>query len=66
MKNEISQTLKISQIIAFILLFLGIGLLVFMITVEDEPGALPLILILLNTIWLFVLRYKSKKNSVKY
>ena len=61
MKNEISQTLKISQIIASIMLFLGICLLVFMITVEGEPGALPLILILLSTIWLFVLRYKSKK-----
>ena len=61
MKNEISQTLRISQIIAYIMLFLGIALLIFMIKVEDEPGALPLILILLSTIWLFVLRYKSKK-----
>ena len=61
MKNEISQTLKISQIIAYITLALGIGLLIFMITVEDEPGAIPLLLIVLSAVWLFVIKYKSKK-----
>ena len=44
------------------LLVIGLGavLLVFMVVTEDEPGALPLLLLLVGTIWYFVARSRAR------
>lgn len=63
MKTQISQKLKWGKILSIVTIVLGVVLLVFMITVEDEPGALPLFLILSGTIFFLINRYQIKKNQ---
>ncbi|MEO5681176.1 MAG: hypothetical protein ABIQ88_00980 [Chitinophagaceae bacterium] len=65
MKKEISQTLQTHRKLSFLLLLLGFILLIYMITIEDEPGALPLFLILTGTVWLIINRYQIKKQIQK-
>ncbi len=62
MKNEISQSLKIGKVLSIITIVLGLALLIFMIKVEDEPGALPLFLILVGTVWFFVNRVRIRRQ----
>ncbi len=50
------------NILPLILLCVGVVLLVYMIQVEGEPGALPLLLIAAPLIWL--LRYKFIRRSL--
>ena len=47
-----NQKLNWSVILPLLLTILGTILLVYMITVEDEPGALPLILIIIGIVLL--------------
>lgn len=65
MKNEISQKLKTQKILSVISLLIGTILLIYMIWVEDEPGALPLFLIIFGTAWLFLNQYRIKKQLRK-
>lgn len=62
MKNEISKKLKTQRILSVITLLIGAILLIYMIRVEDEPGALPLFLIILGTVWLFLTQYRIRKQ----
>jgi hypothetical protein len=65
MKSEMSQTQKTSRILSVVILILGIVLLIFMITVEDEPGALPLLLIFTGTVWFSNNHYLIKRKLRK-
>jgi hypothetical protein len=47
------NTRNYPRLASFLVLGLGLVLLVFMVTVESEPGALPLALVLLGSIGLF-------------
>jgi len=51
MKTEIPQKLKTHKLISTLLIVIGFVLLAFMILVEDEPGAIPLLLIVSGTGW---------------
>jgi len=48
MKNKNIQKQKIYKFISFLTMLLGLLLMIYMIKVEDEPGALPLLLIILG------------------
>ena len=61
-KSAKSRKLKTWRAISVFIIVLGIILLVYMITVEDEPGALPLFLILSGTVGFIVIRAKIKKQ----
>lgn len=61
MKKEISYGLKASRGFAIAILVLGVVLMAYMITVESEPGALPLLFVLVGIVWLLVNRYQVKK-----
>jgi|TARA_R110002124_G_scaffold277321_9_gene448687 uncharacterized membrane protein len=63
-KNKISLKLKWGKMLSLLTIFLGILLLILMITVEDEPGAIPLLLIIIGTVWYFINKSKIKKQSV--
>jgi hypothetical protein len=63
MKKEISQTLKNKRIFSLISVFIGLVLLGYMIKVENEPGALPLLLILVGSIWLIINQLRIKKQN---
>ncbi|RUA34485.1 MAG: hypothetical protein DSY77_05080 [Bacteroidetes bacterium] len=64
MKNKIHQSLKIQRTIAILILLLGVLLLVYMIVVENEFGALPLLFILSGSIWFYRLKFKIKKYKI--
>lgn len=42
---------------------LGVALLVYMVTVESEPGAIPLLLIAAGTGWFLVIRRRARAHS---
>jgi hypothetical protein len=44
MKTLTKEKLSLYRLIAFVITLIGIALLIFMITVESEPGLLPLVL----------------------
>ncbi len=48
MKTPPYRKLKNYKLISVIILITGVALMVYMITVEDEPGAIPLLLILIG------------------
>jgi len=64
MKSKIKQRLKIKSILSSLMILSGTVLLIYMIRVEDEPGALPLLLIILGTAWFFIIQNRIK-NQVK-
>jgi len=56
--NKLPSTMH--TIFPIILLVIGLFLLVFKIYADSEPGALPLFLLLVGTVWLIVTRFKRK------
>ena len=65
MKSGISQKLINQRILAIIILLIGVILLIYMITVEGEPGALPLVLVIIGIVWSIINRYQIKNYSEK-
>lgn len=51
---------KWSKALSIFIILLGTVLLVYMIKVEDEPGALPLILVIIGVVLFFITRYQIK------
>lgn len=64
MKKEVNQKLKWNMIISSLIILLGSVLLIYMIKVEDEPGALPLVLIITGIVFLIINRNRLKRNSI--
>ena len=62
MNKGISLKDKWSKILSLLTVFLGFVLLIFMITVEDEPGALPLLSIIIGVVWFIISRNQIKKK----
>lgn len=62
MKTEITQKLKWGRRVAILTMIIGTILLIYMIKVEDEPGALPLFLIITGILLLIVNNYQTKKR----
>ena len=62
MKTDIILKSKMSQMVSLVTVFLGIVLLIYMIMVEDEPGALPLLLIVTGVVWFIISRNQIKKK----
>lgn len=52
------------KLLSLITLVIGLALLAFMIIVEDEPGALPLALILIGIIWFFFTQSKIHSQQM--
>lgn len=59
MEKVIKQ--KWSKLFSLLTVLMGTVLLVYMIKVEGEPGALPLILIIIGIVWFIINRYLTKK-----
>lgn len=62
MQPEISPKLKLFRIFAIIITVLGVALLTYMITAENEPGAIPLFLTLAGIVSFFVIQKKIKSR----
>jgi hypothetical protein len=46
-----------------LLISVGLALLVYMIVVEDEPGAVPLLLLLSGVVWALIARRRARSAS---
>lgn len=57
--NNIKK-LTVQKMLSVLLLGVGVILLINMITTEDEPGALPLLLIIIGAGWYFITRTKLR------
>ena len=64
MKKDIAKKSKLHSLLSVLTIVLGIALLVFMIIVENEPGAIPLLLIVIGTGWHFLTRYRLRSNHI--
>ena len=49
--------------LAWTVLLIGAALLAFMVTVEGEPGALPLGMLVVGIAWLVVLRLRGRRRG---
>lgn len=63
MKKEISQNLSIYRVLAILILLLGLTLMTYMIVAEDEPGAFPLLLVLIGIVSLIIIRIKIRRQE---
>lgn len=58
MKPDNIKKLRVHKLISILITFAGIALMIFMIIVENEPGAIPLLLIVAGAGWYFITRSK--------
>lgn len=56
-----SHSLKIQTRLSALLLVLAVALLATNIIVEDEPGAIPLLAVLVATAWLVITRVRVRR-----
>ena len=56
---------KINTLLSLSTVVIGLILMTFMVTVESEPGAIPLFLILSGTIWYFIARTRTRSKSTR-
>ena len=62
MKSDINRKFKMHTLLSVLTTVIGIVLLIFMITVESEPGAIPLLLIATGASWYFITRHKIRSQ----
>lgn len=60
MNNKLHQKSPVQRTLSIVLITVGLALMIFMITVEDEPGAIPLFMILCGTVWFYRTRLKNE------
>lgn len=58
MKTDFSKKFRMYKLISVLITVMGAALMTFMIVVEDEPGGIPLLLIVAGTGWYFITRYR--------
>ncbi|MBT3254656.1 MAG: hypothetical protein HN995_12130 [Candidatus Marinimicrobia bacterium] len=51
------------KLVPGIFVVLGISLMIYMIIFEDEPGGIPILMILFGAGWYLVSRIRSKSNN---
>ncbi|WP_290875166.1 hypothetical protein [Gracilimonas sp.] len=52
------------KLLSLLTIFIGLLLVTFMIVVEGEPGALPLALTVIGTVWHFFTRSKLRSQQI--
>lgn len=63
MMKETPPYSKKATVFSIATIFLGLLLLVYMILVEDEPGAIPLLMVIIGVAWFIINYLRNKKNS---
>lgn len=56
------ENLKLHKLISALVIVMGCMLMIYMIVVEDEPGAIPLLLIVAGTGWYFITRNRIRSQ----
>lgn len=57
------KKLKMHRIISILITVIGITLMMYMVIVEDEPGAIPLLLIVTGSGWYLITRSKMRSKK---
>ncbi|HEU4867158.1 MAG TPA: hypothetical protein VFV09_05455 [Actinomycetota bacterium] len=60
--RDAGRKVRVHTILSTITIVLGAILLTYMVTVEEEPGALPLLLLVVGGVWLFATRAKIRSQ----
>ena len=60
--QDASRKLKVHTLLSVLTIVVGVALMIFMISTESEPGALPLLLIVLGTGWYLVTRRRRIRS----
>lgn len=63
MEMVTSQKLKYHRVFSILTILTGVILMTYMITVEDEPGLLPILLVTIGSVWLIFIQTKLKKQN---
>ncbi len=63
MNTENPKTYKIQSLLSVIAIIAGLLLMTYMIVVEDEPGAIPLLIIVLGTLSYVYTRSRRKTRQ---
>jgi c-di-AMP phosphodiesterase-like protein len=63
MKTDISNKLKMHKIISLIIIVIGILLMMMKIFEDSEPGAIPLMLIIVGTGWYLKTRARIRSQQ---
>lgn len=61
MKKKTNHPLRTQKIVSVITILFGAILLTYMVVVESEPGAIPLLIIIMGAVWFIISQYRSKK-----
>lgn len=64
METHQSKKLQMHKLLSLMTIFIGLVLVTFMIVIEDEPGALPLALIVIGTGWYYLTRSKLRSLQI--
>ena len=64
MKRDNAGKLKVHRMLSILTLVVGVMLMAYMILVESEPGAIPLLLVVLGTGWYFITRVRSRSRHM--
>jgi len=54
---------KVHALLSALTVLIGVALLIYMVTVEDEPGALPLLLIVVGSGWYLITRNRFRSRE---
>ena len=54
---------KVHALLSVLTILIGVALLIYMVTVEDEPGAVPLLLIVVGSGWYLVTRNRFRSRE---
>ena len=54
--------LRVHTLLSVVTIVIGVALMAYMIVVEDEPGAIPLLLIVLGFGWYFATRARIRSR----
>jgi len=65
MKKVVNKRLKYREIFFISTILLGTVLLIYMVVVEDEPGTLPLLLIIIGIVGLIINRLNKNIRKPK-
>ncbi|MEL7833191.1 hypothetical protein [Fodinibius sp. Rm-B-1B1-1] len=63
MKLDSQKKGNTHTILSILITVIGLALMVFMITVESEPGAIPLLLIVIGIGWYVISRFRMRSQQ---
>lgn len=63
MTMERNQKLNLQKTVSKVIIILGMALLTYGVIVEDEPTAIPLLMIVSGTVWYFIIKSRTKTHK---